>query len=132
METTETKPDMKNKIFFAFVILLVLGVVFFTYYQIVVLKNYLITDYVTCDPANEKCFVYSCDPVSDPTCSTNPDEQIVFYKEISKMASSIAFCQESAEKLGCFPELSCIPGEEKCSYRDCDSGTILNNEQCAE
>ena len=103
-----------------------------TFYKIVILKDYQIEAEVSCDPEIETCFVVSCDPNTDDTCPTNPDEQTYYYKYISKKAASIYLCENTTEKIGCDGELSCLSGEQSCFYLYCDANNLADGEECSE
>ena len=132
MDSLEQKSDIGNKIFYIVLILLVVGAVGVTFYKIVILKNYQIVAQVSCNPKTEKCFVTTCDPSTDDSCSKNPDEQTTYYKNISKKAATISACEATAEKIGCKDELSCITGEANCSYTYCDPNNLGEGEECSK
>ena len=115
METVENKSKVGNRVFYTILILLILGSVGVTFYKIVIQKDYQIVAEVSCDPAVEKCLHYdgvTCDG-SDSTCVP---EEAYDYKMISKNAATIYACEQTAEKLGCGEELSCVQNEPNCSY----------------
>ena len=132
METTEQKSNKGNKIFYIILALLIFGSVGVTYYKIVILKNYQIVSQVSCDPATEKCFVYECTPEVDGVCSDIPEENISYYKNISKKAQTIFLCEQTTEKIGCNEELSCTEGEADCSYTYCNQSELVEGEKCSE
>ena len=85
---------------------------------------------VSCDPAVESCFhreAVTCDG-TDSTCEATDASD---YKTISKVASSIYACEQTADKIGCGEELSCVQDEPKCSYTLCTSDNIPDGESCA-
>ena len=132
METTEQKSNKGNKIFYIILALLILVSVGVTFYKIVILKNYQIVSQVSCDPATEKCFVYECDPEVDGVCSDIPEENISYYKNISKKAQKIFLCEQTTEKIGCNEELACTEGEADCSYTYCNPSELVEGEKCSE
>jgi hypothetical protein len=113
---------MANKIFYTILILLILGSIGFTYWRIVIEKDYQIVAEVSCDPSIETCFRYEPEPcvTSDSECVP---EEAYDYKMISKKAADIYACEQTEEKLGCSEELSCVENESNCAYTNCD----LNN-----
>jgi len=131
MENMEQKSNLGNKIFYIILALLLVGSVGASFYKIVILKNYQIVAEVSCDPAIEKCFAYECDPTTEE-CSENPEENISYYKNISKKAATIYACEQTSEKLGCNEGLSCTEGEADCSYIFCNSDQLLEGEICSE
>jgi hypothetical protein len=121
---------MANKIFYSILILLILGSVGFTFWRIVIQKDYQIVAEVSCDPAAESCFHYDgvvCDG-KDPECVP---EEAYDYKMISKKAASIYACEQTEEKVDCTEELSCLEGEENCEYTNCDPAELGEDESCA-
>jgi len=134
METTEQKPDKKNKIFYIVMFSLIILSVAVTFVKIVILKNYQIVSQVSCDPKIEKCFMSVCDPATDGTCpsASSTAERTTYYKNISKKAETIFLCEQTTEKIGCGEELSCTIGEKDCIYTYCNSSHLTEGEQCAE
>lgn len=111
---------MANKIFYTILILLIILSVGFTFWRIVIQKDYQIIAEVSCEPALESCFYYegvSCDDPADFECVP---EEAYAYKIISKKAANIYACEQTEEKLDCTKELSCLEGEEDCEYTLCD------------
>lgn len=130
MEVIDKKTRLINRIFYTVLILLILGSVGFTYWRIVVQKDYQIEAEVSCDPAVESCFHYEPEPCSmdDYDCLSLPPEEAYDYKMISKKAATIYACEQTEEKLGCDEELSCVEDEENCFYTTCDPDA---DEECA-
>jgi len=122
MENEETKQTMGNKIFYVVLALLLIGSVGFTFWRIVVQKDYQIIAEVSCNPVFESCFYYEAE---------EPDESYN-YKLISKKARTIYLCEQTEEKLGCDEELSCLEGEEACDYTMCDPENLGEEEVCSE
>ncbi len=112
-----------NRIFYIVFALLIIGSVGFTFYRIVILKDYQIVAETSCDPATEACFHYAPEPCAtdDTECLSVPAEEPYDYKLISKKASSIY--EE---------ELTCLEDEEDCSYTFCDSENLAEGEECSE
>jgi hypothetical protein len=121
---------MANKIFYTILILLILGSVGFTYWRIVIEKDYQIVAEVSCDPSIETCFRYEPEPcaASDSECIP---EEAYDYKMISKKAADIYACEQTEEKLGCTEELSCIADESDCEYTNCDLSNPDEADTCS-
>ena len=132
MDDTIKSGNKANIIFYTILILLILGSVGVTFYRIVILKDYQIVAQVSCNPIFEKCFVYECDPEYDGECSENPEENISYYKNISKKANTIYLCEQTDEKIGCDEELGCTEGEADCLYTYCDPAELSDGETCSE
>jgi hypothetical protein len=128
----DTKSSLKNAIFYTIFFLLLIGSIVVTYVKIVVNKNYQIVAETSCDPVNEKCFVWECDIEIDGECSDVAEENVFIYKIINKKASSIALCEASDEKLGCNEELTCTEGEENCSYEYCNEESLTDGIRCSD
>ena len=121
-KTEEQKEKQKrwpNVLFFIAFGLLLFGSVAFTYYRIVVKKNYLISAEADCDPTIEKCFVYVCDPAAGEECTGDPEEDTSYYKIIKRKASSIPLCDPNDENCDA---LICSEGEADCNYELCEDG----------
>jgi hypothetical protein len=119
---------MTNKIFYSILILLILGSVGFTFWRIVIQKDYQIVAEVSCNPSEESCFHYE-GVVCDFTELDCEPEEAYDYKMVSKKAATIYACEQTEEKLGCAEELSCLEDEEACEYTNCDPEV---DEVCAE
>jgi len=129
METINKKTRVANIIFYTVLILLILGSVGFTFWRIVVEKDYQIVAEVSCDMASEICFHYpgvACDK-GDDSCVWEDEYN---YKMISKKAATIYACEQTEEKLGCSEELSCLEGEVDCAYTNCDPNNPDESESC--
>lgn len=131
MENIENKSRVSNIIFYTVFILLILGSVGFTFWRIVIQKDYQIVSETSCDPVTESCFHYDavvCDE-GDTACVASDAYD---YKKISKKAASIYACEQTEEKTDCTEELSCLEDEEDCSYTLCDPENLAEGEVCAE
>lgn len=112
------KNNWPNRIFFIVFGLLLIGSVAFTYFRIVVKRDYMISAETDCDPYAEECFIYECDPNTEE-CTGDPEEDTWYYKIIKRKAYNIPLCDpndESCEALVCPEE------EEECSYELCEEG----------
>jgi hypothetical protein len=132
MENADKKSKIANRIFYIILTLLILISVGVTFNKIVIQKDYQIVAETSCDPAIEKCFVYTCDPADDSTCPVEESERTSYYKMVSKKAANIALCETTVDKVGCDTELNCTPDEEFCSYTFCDPDNLADGETCAE
>jgi len=131
MEKVEEKSRVGNRVFYIVLILLILGSVGFTFWRIVIQKDYQIEAETSCDPVIESCFHYEgviCDS-GDTECVP---EEAYDYKMISKSATNIYACEQTEEKLGCDEELSCTSEEVDCSYTYCDPESLGDGEVCSE
>lgn len=112
------KPEKKwpNILFFVIFGLLIFGSVAFTYYRIVIKRDYLISAEADCDPTSEKCFVYVCDPASEE-CTGDPEEDTSYYKIMKRKAFNVPLCDPNDENC---EALICSEGEVDCSYELCE------------
>jgi hypothetical protein len=124
-----TKMDRKNMWFFTIFGLLILATVVVTFFKYYVYKDFQITAEVSCNPATEVCFHYA-----GVTCAEGDTEcvpaEAYDYKIISKRAGNIYACEQTMEKIGCSKELSCLDGEEQCSYEYCTDGALSEGVTC--
>jgi len=129
METINNKSKIGSRIFYTILILVILGSVGFTFWRIVIQKDYQIVAETSCDPKVESCFhreAVTCDS-TDPSCEPADASD---YKIISKSASTIFACEQTADKFGCGEELSCVQNEPNCSYTLCATDTVPDGESC--
>ena len=130
METINKETQTANMIFYAILVLLILGSVGVTFWRIVIEKDYQVVAETSCDPKSESCFhreAVTCDG-TDPACEPADASD---YKTISKTASEIYNCEQTALKVGCDTELSCVSNEPKCSYTYCTDSNIPDGESCS-
>jgi hypothetical protein len=118
--------DKKSKILFIIFFAAIFISVIFTFYRIFILKDYYIRMEMSCDPAEEKCFVRTCDPDSDSECPADVNERTDYYKIIEKKAIAIPDCK--SENNEC-PEINCI-GDSDCLEILCDKDTVIEGETC--
>lgn len=96
-----------------------------TYNKYFVLRDYDIQIEADCDPTLEKCFVYECDPTTEE-CSENPEENISYYKLITKKAYLFPDCDPNDENC---PQPDCLPTED-CTVTLCDETTVGEGGTC--
>ena len=78
------------------------------YYKFQVSEDYVVESRVACDPLQESCFVWRCEPESESECTGNPAEEIFYYKIANKNVQNIS-CNEPGE---C--DFACQQGEQAC------------------
>lgn len=76
-------------------------------------KDYLLYIKIPCNPANENCFVQSCDS-EDPRCPSESDGKF-YYKVLFKNEREIP---RNCTGTGCL-DLTCRSGEDACSVYLC-------------
>lgn len=116
--------DKKSKIFFLVFGLILVGSIAFTYWKIVVNRDYLVLAEASCDPETEACFVYECDP-EEEECTGDPEEDISYYAKIKKKAFNFPDC--SGEEC---PDLVCEEGETDCEIILCTEDNAEEWETC--
>lgn len=121
--------NKSNVIFFVIFFLLIFASIAVTFNKFVIKKDYQIIAEVSCNPQVERCFVYECDSEIEE-CTGNPEEDVSYYKYVSKNAGTIYSCERTRQKIGCNEELSCLRGEAKCFYTYCDSNNLQEGEKC--
>lgn len=120
-----------DKILLAVFFLLIAGSVAFTYYRIMLKKDYLISSQVDCDPYTEKCFIWNCDSnstVEGEACTGDPEIDVWYYKIAKRNASRIPLCNPEEDE-NCQPFL-CNPGEQECGETLCNAETAAEGEIC--
>lgn len=122
-----------NRWFYIIFFALILGSVIFTFNRIVILKDYQIVAETSCNPQEgNSCFVRT-----EEVATTTPEgleattTDDTFYRKISKKAAEIYICEQTLAKIGCSEELTCIEGEQNCSYEYCSSDTVPEGESCS-
>ena len=116
--------DKKNKLFFAVMTILIAGSIFFTYWRIVIRKDYIIEMQADCDPETEKCFVWECDPESKEegeVCVGDEEKDIWYYKIVRNKAFNIPYCDPEEDE-SCDP-YSCEGFEGDCEEIFCNEET---------
>ncbi|MBU2028426.1 hypothetical protein KJ761_00865 [Patescibacteria group bacterium] len=122
-----------DKILWIVFFLLIVGSVAFTYYRVMIKKDYLISSEVDCDPYTEKCFIWNCDPESDvegEACIGDPEMDIWYYKIVERNASRIPLCDPEVDE-DCEPFL-CEAGELECGETLCDAAAAAEGEECTD
>lgn len=123
-EKQENLPAGRQKrwphvLFFVIFGLLVFGSVAFTYYRIVMKRDYMISAEAECDPYLEKCFIYVCDPAVEE-CTGDPEEDTSYYKIMKRKAFNVPLCDPNIDET--CEALICPEGEKDCDYELCEEG----------
>lgn len=119
--------DTKTKIFWwtmGFLVFISFGLVAYRY---LIKKDYIIQAQVDCDPYNEACFVWKCNPESDEegeVCTGDSEVDTQYYKIINKNASRIQICDASDEKC---EALVCAQNEPDCEFVFCTPENMEEN-----
>lgn len=95
----------------------IVGSISLTYYRAFIAQDYPIHAQITCDPSVASCYVYECDPDAGE-CTGNPEEDITYYKLITKLAKNAYDCVPD-DTGKCF-NATCGPGEPDCEITYCD------------
>jgi hypothetical protein len=112
--------DKKTKAFWWTMGFLILISFLATFYRYVIKKDYMMQAQVDCDPYNEACFIWNCDPGSEiegEACTGDPEVDTWYYKIINKKANQISSCDVNAEE--CEP-LFCGENEPDCEFVFCN------------
>ncbi|MCX6766033.1 MAG: hypothetical protein NT136_03685 [Candidatus Moranbacteria bacterium] len=121
--------DKKSKILIAILLVLTLASVGYTFYKIMIQRDYVISAQIDCDPYVEKCFIWECDPASTEEgekCTGNPEEDIWYYKIAERNANRIPLCDPETDET-CDP-WTCEEGEKDCQQILCDEVTAEEQE----
>jgi len=112
--------DKKTKIFWLVMIVLILASVASAFYRYIIKKDYNIQAQVDCDPSQEACFVWECDPENSEegeACTGDPEADYWTYKIINKNASRIVSCDQDDEDC---EALFCGENEPDCGFVFCN------------
>ncbi|KKQ52435.1 MAG: hypothetical protein US70_C0009G0030 [Parcubacteria group bacterium GW2011_GWD2_38_11] len=123
--------DKKNKILLWVLALLIIASVGATYWRIMIKKDYVIEAQIDCDPYEEKCFVWECDPDSTEegeACTGDEENDIWYFAVARRNAANIPLCDpetdESCDPWTCVePYGDGIWGEKDCEKILCDEVT---------
>ncbi len=118
--------DKKSKIFLAVFFLSIVASIGFTYYQIIVRRDYVIEAQTDCDPAVDKCFVYHCDPAVEK-CTGDGEQDTSYYKISRRKANMIPGCDPKDEN--CQPFV-CGENEQNCEEIFCNEQAKQQGEEC--
>ncbi len=131
-ETGEIKVDLRSKIFFIALAILVLVSLGITYWRYIVKADYIIQAQVDCDPETDACFIWECDPESLEEwerCTGIPDEDIWYYKIVRRNAKNMSNCDPQDEECDAF---ACQPGESECEEIFCAPEDESTGELCSD
>ncbi|HBI34456.1 MAG TPA: hypothetical protein DEA43_01085 [Candidatus Moranbacteria bacterium] len=112
--------DKKSKILLWFLALLIIASVGATYWRIMVKKDYVIEAQIDCDPYEDACFVWECDPestVEGEACTGDPELDVWYFSVAARKAANIPLCNPETDE-DCDP-WTCEDGEKKCSETFC-------------
>jgi hypothetical protein len=109
-----------SKYLFVIMLLALLVVVGYRYYEYVHMRNFLLDVNVSCKPAQESCFVANCNP-ADSECDTTP------YKKVEIIAHDAPVCLEehTCEDFSC-------DGITGCTITNCSAPSLSDGEKCFE
>lgn len=119
--------NTSSHVFFVVISVLILGTVIMTYYRFFEARDYMVQAQVECDPSEESCFVYVCDPAVDEECVAGSLEDAFYYKLINRLARNAPLCEADATTCVTLP---CAADEAACSYTLCDMETVEDGETC--
>ncbi|NTW27127.1 MAG: hypothetical protein HGA36_02285 [Candidatus Moranbacteria bacterium] len=117
--------DKKSKILLWVIALLIVGSVGATYWRIMIKKDYIIESQIDCDPYENKCFVWECDPessVEGEACTGDPESDIWYFQVAKRNAANISLCDPETDE-NCDP-WTCAEDEKDCSEIFCDEANM--------
>jgi hypothetical protein len=108
-----------SKYLFAIMVLALLCVAGYRYYEYINQRNFLLDVNVSCNPETESCFVADCE--SGPDCDETP------YKKVEIIAHDAPACLEehSCETFSC-------SGLVNCTVTTCSDNSLADGEKCVE
>lgn len=123
----QVKLSRAERLFFISFFVIIGVVVIVTFFRYFIWQDYYVKAETDCDPATEKCFIYTCDPETEEDCPEDEAERISYYKYILKKAYSFSSC-DSESSDDCPPPV-CSPGDD-CREILCDENTVGEDEEC--
>jgi len=112
--------NIKKYLYKIIIIISILILVLFTYYNIFISHNYHISYEVPCNPFNESCFIRECNEETSEDCA---DENLnKYYKVIERKVFNSFKCEK--DDYAC---LTCPKYEIDCNTVICDSSLKENN-----
>lgn len=113
---TTFDPQKKSKLLIAVFVAIIAISFFIAFLRFFVFREYTIQSQIECDPYNEACFIYVCDPTAEE-CTGDLVQDTSYYKLINRNAHNVPLCDPNEE--GCDP-LTCSDGEVGCYETTCD------------
>lgn len=107
----------RNKIFILF---LLGGVVFcigITYYWFIVAEEFFVSYAVSCDPTEENCYYWVCEPDYLTECTGDIEEDFFTYKFVKKKAKYFSACDPVIKQKGFLAD---IIEEGECPEPSCE------------
>ena len=130
-KTEEIRLDVKSKILFVILGILIVGSVSVTYWRYMVQRDYIIKAQINCDPETENCFIWECDLMSleeGEACTGVPDNDIWYYKIFNRNAKNIPDCDPADENCTAYV---CGEGEADGSEELCNAENVPEGEECS-
>ena len=112
----------KHNYLIGIIILSVLAVLSYNYWKVMIKQDYLLTDFVQCDPEIESCFVSNCGEECDGLV---PE----YFKIIKKRAYDVKGCEKKDHD--CLP-FTCEKGDHACTVEYCSKKSTLSGYPCDE
>ena len=109
--------ELRTKLLLACFAVFVAIMAVLNYYDKVVLTDFTVFDYVSCDPSVSSCFVYC-----EEECAYDDP-----YAKIEKSGRNVPICNSALEECD---ELSCSPGEADCDVTYCSENELEPGEIC--
>ncbi len=103
----------------------------FTYYRIIVRRDYIIEAQTDCDPYTERCFHFQCDQNSTKeglACTGTPENDDWYYQVVRRKAANIPDCDPARDE-NC-QALECPSDEKDCEVRYCEDGDLPEGVTC--
>lgn len=112
-----------------FILIVVVGALVsigISFYNNVILRNFIVSAETICDPAIEKCFTRECFPAYE-RCT---EGETLIYKIVKKKANAMPQCDPFSG--ACDQLLTCGPNEAQCQIVYCDPANLEEDQQCVE
>lgn len=113
--------DKKSRVLLWVFALLIVASVGVTFWRIMIKKDYVIEAQVDCDPYENECFVWECDPASTvegEACTGDAESDTWYFNVVRRNASKIPLCDPETDE-SCDP-WTCGENEKDCEAVFCD------------
>jgi hypothetical protein len=117
--------DKKSKVLLWALALLIVASVGVTYWRIMIKKDYVVEAQVDCDPYENECFVWECDPestVEGEACTGDSEADTWYFAVAKRNAGKIPLCDSETDE-NCDP-WTCEEGEKDCEAVFCEESIM--------
>ncbi len=117
MDTVNINASKGSKFLIIFIVLATVFVVFLSFFEYFIKRDFILYIKEICNPITEKCFLHQCED-GDVRCSSFPDGKF-YYKIIYQKQYKIPACTGT----NC-PPVTCGTGDTTCSVYYCSDKNL--------